>query len=76
MVGISTGLCRNLPRLIPGEIILIHEDSHKLCHRYRRMGVVELEGNLLIELSDVSVLTHILGNCLLNGSGNKEVLLF
>ena len=75
MIGISTGFGCNLPCLIPGKIIFIHEDSHQFSHSYRRMGVIQLESHFLMEFANVIMLTHILGNCLLNGSGDKEVLL-
>ena len=40
------------------------------------MGIIQLEGNLLIEFTDIIMGTHILLNCFLYGCGNKEVLLF
>lgn len=53
VVGVSTGLGGDLPRFLPGQIIIIHQHTHQLCDRYGRMGVVQLEGNLLIELMDI-----------------------
>ena len=40
------------------------------------MGIIQLEGYLLIEFMNIIMLTHIFGNCLLYGSGDKEILLF
>ena len=40
------------------------------------MGIVQLEGNLLMEFPDILMLTHIFFHSFLNGRGNKEVLLF
>ena len=75
VVGVGTGLGGHLPRLIPGQIILIHKDPHQLCHSHGGMGIVELEGNLLIELADIIMFSHVLLNGLLHGCGDEEVLL-
>ena len=75
MVGVRAGLGCHFPRLIPGKVILIHQDSHKLCDRNSRMRIVELEGYFLIELADIVMLAHILIYRLLNRCGDKEVLL-
>jgi len=40
VVRVSTGLCRNLPCFIPGQTVVIQKDSHQLCNRYGRMGIV------------------------------------
>ena len=55
---------------------LIHEDTHKLCNRHGRMGIVQLEGCLLIELTDIAVVLFILCNSFLYTCGNEEILLF
>ena len=75
MVGVSTGLGGNFPCLIPGEVILIHQYTHKLCDSHGRVGIVELEGNFLIELADIAVVAHVLLYSLLNGCADEEILL-
>ena len=75
VVGVSTGLGGDLPRFLPGQIIIIHQHTHQLCDSYGRMGIVQLEGNLLIELMDIVMLSHVLLNCFLYGCGDEEVLL-
>ena len=40
------------------------------------MGIIKLEGYLLMELPDVIVLTHIFRNRRLHGCGDEEILLF
>ena len=76
MIGVSTGLCGYFPCLVPAKTFLIHEDTHKLCNRYGRMGIVQLEGCLLIELTDIAVVLFILCNSFLYTCGNEEILLF
>ena len=76
MVGISAGLGGYLPGLLPGQIIIIHQNAHQFRNRYRRMGIVELEGHFLMELPDIRVLPHIFCNRSLYGCGNEEILLF
>ena len=75
MIGVRTGFAGNLPCLLPSKIILIHQDSHKLSYRHGRMGIIKLEGNLLIKLANIIMLAHILAHCRLYGSGDKKVLL-
>ena len=55
--------------------MIIHQDAHQLCNRNCRMGIVELEGYLFMELPDIIVLPHILFHRFLYGGGDKEVLL-
>ena len=75
MVRVSTGLCRYLPCLIPSKSFLIQKDTHQLCNCYRRMGIVELEGSLLIKLADIAVCLLIFFHCCLNTRRNEEILL-
>ena len=75
VIGVSAGLGGDLPRFLPGQIIIIHQHTHQLCNRYRRMGIVQLERNLLIELMDIVMLSHVLLYSFLYGCGDEEVLL-
>ena len=60
MIRVSAGLGRDIPRLVPAKIILIHQDTHQLCDRHRRVGVIELEHRFLIKFPDIRVILHIL----------------
>ncbi len=75
VVGIGTCLRGDLPGLLPGEFELIQQDPHQFRNGHRRMGIVELEGHLLIKVMDVIVFAHIFGHCFLDGGRDEEVLL-
>ena len=75
MVGVGAGLGGNLPGFLPGQVIVVHQDPHQLRDGHRRMGVVELEGHLFMKLPDIVMLSHVLGDRLLHGCGNEEILL-
>ncbi len=76
MVGISTRLCGHFPCCIPVQSMLIHQHTHQLCHCYCRMGIVQLERCLLIELADICMRTHIALHCCLHACRHEEILLF
>ena len=75
MVRVCTGLCRNLPCLIPAKAFHIHQNSHQLRNSYGRVGIIQLEGNLLIELMDIIMLSHVLLYSFLYGCRDEEILL-
>ena len=75
MVGISTGFGCHSPGFIPGEIIIIHKDTHEFRNSYRRMGIIELERHLLVEFADIVMLSHIFFHRFLYGGRNEEILL-
>ncbi len=76
MVCIGTGLCGHFPRLIPGQVMLIHQHPHQFRDRHGRMRIIELESYLFMELPDIVMLPHILRHRFLYGCGDKEILLF
>ena len=75
VVRVCAAAVRDVPRLVPGEIVLVHEDTHELRNRYGRMGVVELEDNLLGKSVDVVVAGHVLLHRTLDAGRYEEVLL-
>ena len=75
MVGVSAGLRRDLPCLVPAQVFLIQEDPHQLGHSHRRVGVVHMEGRLLIEFADIAVLSLVAVNRSLHAGRNEEILL-
>src|ERR1700760_3504405 len=43
------------PRLVPADPVLVHEQPHQLGYRQHRMGVVELDDDLVREFPPVAV---------------------
>ena len=75
MVGVGTGLRRDLPRLVPAETFLVHKNTHQLCHRHRRMGIVQLERHLLRQSADVVMILLVTRQRTLYTRGYEEILL-
>ena len=75
MVGVGTGLRGNLPRLVPAETFLIHKNTHQLCHRHRRVCVVQLERHLLRQSADVIMILLVTRQRTLYTRGYEEILL-
>ena len=47
MVGIGKGMGDDLPGLLPRNVVGIHEDTHQFRNRQSRMGIVELNDDLV-----------------------------
>ena len=75
MVRVRTGSRRNVPCLIPAEIVIVHQDTHQLGDCHRGMRIVQLEGYLLRELVNIFMFAHELLHRLLHGCGDEEILL-
>ena len=50
MVGIREDLAADLKRIIPTEFVLIDQQTHQLRNRQYRMGVVEVNGDLICQV--------------------------
>ena len=75
MVGVGHGLCGHFPCLVPLQLLLVQQDTHQLGNCYGGMGIVHLEGVLLIELADIGVFSLVTGDRLLHAGGDEEILL-
>ena len=40
MIGVCAGLAGDFPCFVPGQIIVIHQDTHQLCYCNGRMGII------------------------------------
>ena len=47
VVGVGQGADGEVPGLVPAELRLVEQDAHQLGHGHRRVGVVELDGDLV-----------------------------
>ena len=76
MVGVRAGLRGDLPCLVPCQVLLVHEYPHELGYGHGGVGIIHLNGDLLVELSyiaAVSILVLLYKS--LQSSGYEEVLL-
>ncbi len=55
MICIGTGLCRNRPCIIPSHSFFIHQKSHQLCYRQRRMRIIHLKYNFIRQHANIRV---------------------
>ena len=55
VVGVGQRVDRDLPRLVPAEIVQVDQDAHQLGHREARMRVVELHRGLLRQAAQLAV---------------------
>ncbi len=76
VVGVGCALGGHFPRLVPGQFVLVHEQTHQFRNSQGRMRVVHLEDDLLVELFDIVMGLQILLDHGLQGSRDEEVLLF
>ena len=75
MVGVGEGPGDDLPGLFPGQTVHIVQESLKLDHGDRRVGVVKLDGNLLGKIVPVLVAPAEAADDVLQRAGHKEILL-
>ena len=75
VVGVGEGARGDRPGLVPGHHVLIDQQAHQLRDRDRRMRVVELDGELLVEVLHRQVLRAQDAEHVLQRTGDEEVLL-
>ena len=54
VVSVSDDVAGNSPSLVPFEVVFVDEDAHKFSHAQGRMGVVNVNGDFLIEGADIA----------------------
>mmetsp|Transcript_13500 Transcript_13500/g.35937 ORF Transcript_13500/g.35937 Transcript_13500/m.35937 type:complete len:419 (-) Transcript_13500:13-1269(-) len=75
MVGVGEHLASGFPRGGPSEAVLVHEEAHELDDGDGGVGVVELDGDLGVELGERAVLLEEAADGVLEGGAHEEVLL-
>ena len=53
VIGVRAGLCRDLPRLIPLQAVIIEQNPHQLGDRHCRVCIIQLESNFLVKFVNV-----------------------
>jgi hypothetical protein len=75
VVGVMQGVGGDLPRILPGEVVLLHQDAHQLRHGDGRMGVVELDRGVVGQRAQGTALGHVPAHQILQRGGGEEELL-
>ena len=75
VVGIAKHLAADVERGIPVIAALIQQDAHHLGDGQRRVGIVELDGDLVGQVLQRAVLVEVVLQDVGNGRGREEVLL-
>ena len=75
VVRVVKALGDNLPRLVPLEIILVHEDAHELGDHESRVRVVDLDDVMLGEVPDRAIPRAVGAHDALRRGGDEEILL-
>ena len=76
VVGVGEGRAGDLPGLVPVHAVLVDQQAHQLGHGDRRVGVVELDGELLVEARPGRPASLDAGaDHVLQRAGDEEVLL-
>ena len=75
VVRVSDGVRRNVPRRVPVEARIIHQDAHELGDDERGVRVVDLDDILFVEIRGRAVDLDVLAHDGLHGRGDEEVLL-
>ena len=75
VVGVRQGADREVPRLVPAELGPVEQDAHQFGHGHRRVGVVELDGDLVRQRRPVVPAAEEPGDDVGQRAGDEEVLL-
>ena len=67
---------RDVPRRVPVEARIIHQDAHELGDDERGVRVVDLDDILFVEIRGRAVDLDVLAHDGLHGRGDEEILLF
>ena len=75
MVRVGQALAGDLPRLVPAHLILVDQQPHQLRHAQRRMGVVDMDRDLVGKIGKRAVLLAVLLENRLQRRRNQQILL-
>ena len=75
-LAIAAGYSVNGVARLHTEILKNQEFTHQFRHCHSRVGIIQLECHLLMELADILMIAQIFRNCFLYRCRDKEILLF
>ena len=75
VVGVCHGISGNIPGIIPFHAIIINEHAHQLGNCYSRMGIINLDADLVSKAVQVIMSLHVVAHDALHAGRYKEILL-
>ena len=75
VVGVGKGIGHDVPRLIPAVAAVIEQNAHQLRHSERRVGVVDVDGDLLVQVIERAVNAHVVVDDIADRCRAEEILL-
>ena len=75
VVGVGEDARGHAPRIVPGQLMDIHQQAHHLGDRDGRMRVVQLHRNLVRQLRPARVILLVAEQYVLQRSADEEILL-
>ncbi len=75
VVGVRQGAAGDVPGLVPAVVVLVEQKAHQFGHAQGRMGVVDVDGDLVGQIVQGAVLFLMLAQDSLQGSRAQQVLL-
>ena len=60
MVGVGERGAGDLPRAVPAVVVLIDEQAHQLRHAQGRMGIVDVDGDLVSKVVERVIVLQVL----------------
>ena len=75
MVGVGKRALTDAPRIVPAEFLAVYKKSHEFRDGDGRMGVVQLDGDKIGESVEGLALLAVAAKYIVQGGGNKEILL-
>ena len=76
MIGIGNRFLHNLPCLVPGVTVFIHQYPHQLRNHQHRVCIVELDGNLLAKIVQRRMVLQMGFHNGMHTGTDKEIFLF
>ena len=75
VVGVSKGVGNDVPSVIPSITAVIQQNPHQFRNGEGRVGVVDVDGNLFVQVIQCAVYAHVVVYDVTDGSSTQEVLL-
>ena len=75
MICIGKGIDTDIPGLIPGDPFNVHQKAQQLGDGYSRMGIIQLNGNLVGKPIKTGIPLLVASENILQGGSHKEILL-